>query len=276
MFQEEFRKRYTTIPLAIYKAQCNYSEGGAVSHQHKEFELLAVLEGQADLYVDSCYYKIKTGDVVVIPPYALHRIKSDKNFITSYLCICFDGALLCDKALVSDFESSTMSLGHCITGNRPHTPFLFDCLQKAYTACESQSNGWEMESVGYISLLFSKLKQHETLTKSVRNKSKTDFAKNSLTYIAEHFSQQISSRDAAAALYVNVSYFCRIFKKTFGCCFANYLTVYRLERAKWALLNTEQSVTEIAFSCGFHDCSYFAKTFRAEYGLSPRAYRNKQ
>ena len=276
MFQEEFRKRYTTIPLAIYKAQCDHSEGGAVSHQHKEFELLAVLEGQAELYVDSCFYIIKTGDVVIIPPYALHRIKSNKNFVTSYLCICFDGSLLCDNALVSALETGTMNLDHCICANSTHAPFMFDCIKRAFYACEHQNNGWEMESVGYISLLFSTLKRYETLTKNVQNKSKTDFAKHVLSYISEHFHTQITSRDVATALYVNVSYFCRIFKKTFGCCFANYLTMYRLERAKWALLNTEKSITEIAFSCGFHDCSYFAKTFRTEYGLSPRAYRNKQ
>ena len=36
MFQEEFRKRYTTIPLAIYKAHCAQSEGGAVSHRQEQ------------------------------------------------------------------------------------------------------------------------------------------------------------------------------------------------------------------------------------------------
>ena len=274
MFQEEFRKRYTTIPLAIYQAYCNRSEGGAVSHQHKEFELLAILEGQADLYVDSRFYTIKTGDVVVIPPYALHRIKSDKNFVTSYLCICFDGSLLCDNALVSAFESGTLDLEHCICSDTPYAPFLFDCIKKAFYACEQQNSGWEMESVGHISLLFSTLKQHALLKADIYTKPKNDFAKNTLSFITEHYQEPITSRDAAAALYVNVSYFCRIFKKTFGCCFAQYLTVYRLERAKWALLNTNNSITDFAFAYGFHDCSYFAKTFRQEYGLSPRTYRN--
>ena len=131
-----------------------------------------------------------------------------------------------------------------------------------------------MESVGHISLLFSALKKHAQLKENIHGKPKNDFAKNTLSFIAERFREPITSRDAAAALYVNVSYFCRIFKKTFGCCFANYLTIYRLERAKWALLNTEKSITDIAFSYGFRDCSYFAKTFRQEYGLSPREFRN--
>ncbi len=274
MFQEEFRKRYTTIPFAIYKAHCNRTEGGAVSHQHKEIEILAVIEGEAELYVDSRFYKIKKGDVVVLPPYAIHRIKADKNFVTSYYCICFDGSLLCDKSLVSVLESGTADFEHRIPTQAPHAPFMFDCVEKAFFACENQNIGWEMESVGYVSLLFSALKKHVTVTERIQNKTKSDFAKNALSYIAENFRQAITSRDAASALYVNVSYFCRIFKKTFGCCFAKYLNVYRLEQAKWALLNTEKPITDIAFSYGFHDCSYFAKTFREEYGISPREYRN--
>ena len=274
MFQEDFRKRYTTIPLAIYHAYCNHNEGGAVSHQHKEFEMLAVLEGQAELYVDDQYFKIKTGDAVIIPPYSIHRIKSDKNFVTSYLCVCFDGRILCDNALVTNFETGTVDTERYFPCKNKETPFIFDCIKKAFYACQNQENGWEMESVGYISLLFSTLKKRHLLREDVTAKQRNDFAKNTVTFIAEHFQDPITSRDAAVALYLNVSYFCRVFKKTFGRCFANYLTAYRLERAKWALLNTEKSITEIAFSYGFHDCSYFAKSFREEYGISPREYRN--
>ena len=276
MFQEEFRKRYTTIPLAIYKAHCAQSEGGAVSHQHKEFEFLAVLEGEAELYIDAQLYKIKQGDVCIIPPYSIHRIKTDKNFVTTYYCICFDGSLLCDKTLVSSLEVGEIEGKRHIAAAEPYANQMFSCIENAFLACEQQTDGWEMASVGYLSLLFSLLKQHAPFSRTMQKKRKDDFAQRTLSFISEYFQQPISSRDVAAQLYVNVSYFCRVFKKTFGCNFAQYLTEYRLERAKWALLNTEKSITEIAFSYGFHDCSYFAKAFREEYGVSPRAYRNRQ
>ncbi|MBO5101929.1 MAG: helix-turn-helix domain-containing protein, partial [Clostridia bacterium] len=50
---------------------------------------------------------------------------------------------------------------------------------------------------------------------------------------------------------------------------------YRLKLACRALELTDRSAADIAAECGFTDASYFAKTFRAAYGLSPKEYRGK-
>ena len=43
--------------------------------------------------------------------------------------------------------------------------------------------------------------------------------------------------------------------------------------AKKMLLNSELSITEICYQCGFSDSSYFGKVFRKAYGMAPREYR---
>jgi len=52
-----------------------------------------------------------------------------------------------------------------------------------------------------------------------------------------------------------------------------YLNSYRIEKASRKLLNTDMSVTSVAFSCGFNDLSYFIKTFKAIKGITPAKYR---
>jgi transcriptional regulator GlxA family with amidase domain len=47
----------------------------------------------------------------------------------------------------------------------------------------------------------------------------------------------------------------------------------RLQRARWYLLNTTQTVTQIAYDCGFSDCAHFTKTFSQFYGESPNRFR---
>ena len=54
-----------------------------------------------------------------------------------------------------------------------------------------------------------------------------------------------------------------------------YLNEYRLERAAELLHHEDKTVTEIAFECGFNDLSYFIKSFRRQYELSPSVYRNQ-
>ena len=69
MFRDDFKNRYTTIPFAIYRAYYEHERIAAISHQHKEIELISVKTGSADFYVDTQCYKIKKGDVLLIPPY---------------------------------------------------------------------------------------------------------------------------------------------------------------------------------------------------------------
>jgi AraC-like DNA-binding protein len=51
------------------------------------------------------------------------------------------------------------------------------------------------------------------------------------------------------------------------------LTSLRIEDAKLLLLNSELTVTEIAFSVGYGDSNYFSNIFKQKVGMSPRDYR---
>ena len=53
-----------------------------------------------------------------------------------------------------------------------------------------------------------------------------------------------------------------------------YLNEYRIEKAVRKLRLTNLSITDIAFSCGFSDLSYFIKTFKKTKGVSPGKYRS--
>ncbi|WP_370738459.1 helix-turn-helix domain-containing protein [Roseivivax jejudonensis] len=50
-----------------------------------------------------------------------------------------------------------------------------------------------------------------------------------------------------------------------------YYAELRLDRARLLFLQTEMSVSEVAFACGFENPSYFSWTYRAHFGTSPRA-----
>ena len=51
-----------------------------------------------------------------------------------------------------------------------------------------------------------------------------------------------------------------------------YLNICRIEHACYQLITTGDSVTDIAFNCGFNDLSYFIKTFRRYKGTTPKRY----
>ena len=273
MFKDEFTSRYKTVPLAIYRARFLRGNNAVISHQHRQIELIAMTEGAAQFHIDTHCCTAQKGDVLVIPPYAIHRAETAENTLTAYNCICFDPELLYDNALRSGLVSHTLSTQHLISGKLPSTPFLQEAIANTCNAYEHEEPGWELEAVGNLSLLFSVLKRNGCFAQSCRANPENGFAQKALDYIISNYAQPITSTTAAQSLNMNNSYFCRLFKKTFGCCFADYVLVYRLEKAKVALSTGNLSVTEIAFQTGFNNCSYFGKVFRERFGITPLQYR---
>ena len=273
MFNDEFKERYTTIPFAVAATDASFVSREVITHQHGEIEIISVERGSADFYVDSRPFHIKSGDVLIIPPYALHRGLTSSEEHTVYSCICFDTSLLCDTELENSIKSGKCSIGGVISEALSYTARIREQIKAAVSACENKELGWELEAVGNMSLIFSTLKKNTAATDTSEKSREANFGKLAMTYIIENYKTDATSKTASEALHMNHSYFCRIFKRTFGCCFANYVLAYRLEKAQIYLRRTSLPVTEIAFSVGFNNCSYFGKAFKERFGTSPLSYR---
>jgi PAS domain S-box-containing protein len=94
-------------------------------------------------------------------------------------------------------------------------------------------------------------------------------------YIKAHSGEPISVRQLARMAGLSVRQFERKFFGTFHTTPKHYLMRLRVLLACDELLQTRQSITEIALGAGFCDHSAFARHFRKHMGLSPREYREK-
>ena len=93
-------------------------------------------------------------------------------------------------------------------------------------------------------------------------------------YIRENVSDEISNTEIGAVFGYHPFYVSRILKERRGMTLRQYIISYRLKMAKKLLETTDRSAGEIAEECGFTDASYFAKTFKAAFGITPKEYRN--
>lgn len=67
----------------------------------------------------------------------------------------------------------------------------------------------------------------------------------------------------------------REFRRFFGHSVGAYLRRLRAEQAQHLLLNSENSISEIALSCGFASHSHLCREFKAHFGVSPSEYRSR-
>jgi xylan 1,4-beta-xylosidase len=94
-----------------------------------------------------------------------------------------------------------------------------------------------------------------------------------LQYISLHYQEPVSLTHLAEEHFMSKSAFSRLFRKSTGINFADYLVRIRLSHAEQALMYTDRSITRIAVDSGFTNSSVFTRTFRAQKGISPTEYR---
>lgn len=97
--------------------------------------------------------------------------------------------------------------------------------------------------------------------------------KELLDYIHGNYHQDISLDEVAKALDLNSYTVSRLFKQGKGENFIDYLTSYRIEKAKVMLVNTNLKIQEIAKAVGYQH-SYFNRIFKKHVGLTPGKFRD--
>jgi AraC-like DNA-binding protein/ligand-binding sensor protein len=94
-------------------------------------------------------------------------------------------------------------------------------------------------------------------------------------YIRQNQAEDLSLSMVAKAVNTSSFYFCKLFKKSTGLNFTDYVSRVRIEKAKNLLLNPNLRISEIAYEVGFQSLTHFNRVFKRIIGQSPTEYRSK-
>lgn len=93
-------------------------------------------------------------------------------------------------------------------------------------------------------------------------------------YVQKKYSDKILLKDISSAGNCCKTKCTLLFQKYLNTSPIIYLNRYRLEKSIFLLHNTAMSITEIAYTCGFSNTSYFCELFHKYYNTSPGRFRN--
>ena len=96
--------------------------------------------------------------------------------------------------------------------------------------------------------------------------------RKALNYIDDHYHEDISLESMSEVVFLNKNYFSELFKRETGKSFVQYLTEYRLEKAKLLLSIDGLKGNEVADMTGFQNNSYFISVFKKYEGCTPKEY----
>ena len=95
-------------------------------------------------------------------------------------------------------------------------------------------------------------------------------------YISKNYMEDsLSVKNISAHVFLSASYVCTFFKNETGQTLNQYLTEYRMEKAKQLLKDGRFKISDISSRVGYSDGNYFGKSFKKYSGLSPSEYREK-
>jgi AraC family transcriptional regulator len=94
-----------------------------------------------------------------------------------------------------------------------------------------------------------------------------------VTYVTLNLDSPIRNADLAAVARLSVGYFIRAFKDSFALTPRAYVMQRRIQRAKELMRSTDETLTQIAYICGFADQPHFSTVFKRESGTSPTQWR---
>lgn len=250
-------------------------------HWHKEMELIYIKKGQGIINVDFRTHRVKAPTLVLILPGQLHSIEQFGDHIMEYENILFNPSMIFPKSADYTYMEFMSPL---VTG-KITVPTVFTPVYPYYTdviapidACDeinkTKPQGYQLYIKSQLYMFFYILDNRcRNLTKPQKDKKTIDKMKDILKYVENNYSEKITIADIANEVGFSESHFMRYFKNTMGTSFIDYLKDYRLTMAARLLHSSEDSILDIAAEVGFDNVSYFNRSFKAKYDISPRKYR---
>jgi len=94
-------------------------------------------------------------------------------------------------------------------------------------------------------------------------------------YVNKNFQNHIALDEIADVVSMTVPAFCRYFKKATGKTFTELVNEYRVVHATKLLNESQMSIADVCFECGFNNFSHFNKQFNEITGKSASQYRKE-
>jgi AraC family transcriptional regulator, L-rhamnose operon transcriptional activator RhaR len=255
-------------------------------HSHSFVEIAFVLAGTGTHLSLRGQDQLRVGDVILLRPGAWHGYDGCRRLVL-YNC-CFSSDLLRRELawtredpllgyLLWTGPYSAQGRGMLITHLDPAA--LADC-QRHLAALDglrhSPVSHHRGDIVGRLSLLFSQLgraiaQTHEPLP-GLSGRIHPAIGQAMRLFEAE-LAYRWTLTELAGRLHLAPGYLVRLFKTATGLPPMGYLARLRAEHAAALLLHSDQPVTCIGQAVGWPDQNYFARRFKAHYGLSATTYR---
>lgn len=251
-----------------------------------------ICSGSAQFVVDGEAYTVKSGDVFYIPQGSQLYCAALEEIV--FISIRFIGSIQLQN---DDMLKRLWNVDKQY--NLANQPEIGELFEKTYQSAISRTTYKRLETRGYLNLICAALAKHsateEELEETVQaervmmesindmkfirkralaSQSKSDPRVQALVdYITLHPEINLTREEMCQMCDVSESTLRRLFKTYMGKSIYEFTKETKVLYAAHLLMTTTTSISEIGYQLGYESPSYFTKTFREVFGVSPQEYR---
>jgi AraC-like DNA-binding protein len=252
-------------------------------HIHDEFELILILKSHGKLYVGNNVTNFSDGDLFLFAPGLPHCFYNTRGFekgnemahaVVLFFKRDFLGADFFKRTEVYQLARIVGKSEFGVQVLNPSKPLITRLIR-----LKEKKN---LERLGDFLLILNELASKKIIKLlstenliSAASLSESKVINDVYRYVAENFQKEVTFSTAASVANMQRSAFCRYFKRKTKKKFTEFVNETRIMHARKLLAETDKTVIEVAFECGFKNTSYFNRQFKINCNLSPSKFRDQ-
>lgn len=258
-------------------------------HWHDSIEILYILDGDSIIHLEQQSFLLKKGDFIIIDSKVIHstRTRSYSYFLIiqipyQFLKDCIPDIDYIHFENISSVSGAPISKGEVVPAPLPNGKILSELrniLDGLVSLWNNKSDGYRLKYYSYIYELLYLMMTHFKVDISQMEYRQTEKYMERLTtiisYVKQHYREDISLRNTADYLALNPSYFARFFKKYMNMTFMEYVNTVRLRYIYEDIIATDLPIQTILERNGFTNYKLFMRLFRQTYGCTPSQKRKE-
>ena len=242
-------------------------------HYHDCYQLILVMDGEVDVYINNVIHRVCAGDLVIISRYENHAVRVLSDHSSRYVVHIDPMAGQQDRvyAFLSDRPRGFRN----IIPMGEYLPRAAEWMEQLIRETQ-QENPMAKQMIhfllGQLMVMICRSMPDIWL---YADEEELDFTLEIKRRLEMEHAQNWQLETLAREYGISVSGLCHRFKKLTGYAVMEYLTDCRIASAKKYLSQTVMPIHQIVDCCGFSDCSNFSRLFKHRVGITPTAFRKK-
>ena len=226
------------------------------SHQHSDYEILLIINGEGVFVVENEAYNYKNNTIFLVPPTKYHVLQVPpqhryERFVINFPQEHFPECARTDQCLHKIVDDKIVNL-------------FYKLDEYADSFSHEQMHVLLLSALSEILILLT----HDSDHKNAEKVKLPSVVKQAVDFIGNNIEKPLSLEYVAEHVFVSKSYLSHIFSKTMNVSIARYIRIKKMYAAR-NFLQQKYPATYISQLLGYENYSTFLRCYRAEFGKTP-------